>query len=480
MKTERVPIDEPTPDPANARKHDERNLKAIIDSLRAFGQQKPIVVDGRGIVVAGNGTLEAAKRLGWSDIAIVRSDLDPTQATAFGIADNRTAELADWDSDVLRSLLDSMDDDLREVVSFADEELDALLEKSTGEPGSSDAEDDTPRPSLSDRFGVPPFSILDQRQGYWQDRRRRWLGLGIASEKGRPDHLLALGETGLQSQFYTKKKAKEKELGRSLSYEEYVEHHHPPSEVPHEQGTSIFDPVLAEVLVRWFSPVGGTVLDPFAGGSVRGIVSATLGRDYVGVDLRADQVEANQTQLKDISGRVSIPASPRWIEGDSRQIKSLVPAGHEYDLVLSCPPYADLERYSDDPADLSTLDYEDFLASYREIIAACVDLMAEDSFAAWVVGEIRDRNGIYRGFVPDTVRAFVDAGASLYNEATLVQNASSAGIRAARYLERGRKLVKTHQNVLVFVKGDPKRATVRCGDLAWDEAAFEGLDDGAA
>ena len=132
MKTERVPIDEPTPDPANARKHDERNLKAIIDSLRAFGQQKPIVVDGRGIVVAGNGTLEAARRLGWSDIAIVRSDLDPTQATAFGIADNRTAELADWDSEVLTSLLDSMDDDLRELISFADKELDALLEKATG------------------------------------------------------------------------------------------------------------------------------------------------------------------------------------------------------------------------------------------------------------------------------------------------------------------------------------------------------------
>ena len=127
MKTETVPIDEPTPDPANARKHGERNLSSIIDSLKAFGQQKPIVVDRRGIVVAGNGTLEAAKRLGWTEIAIVRSELEPTQATAFGIADNRTAELAEWDDEVLRSLLDSMDDEMRDVLAFDSKEIDALV-----------------------------------------------------------------------------------------------------------------------------------------------------------------------------------------------------------------------------------------------------------------------------------------------------------------------------------------------------------------
>jgi DNA modification methylase len=127
MKTETVPIDEPTPDPANARKHGERNLSSIIDSLKAFGQQKPIVVDKRGIVVAGNGTLEAAKRLGWTEIAIVRSELEPTQATAFGIADNRTAELAEWDDEVLRSLLDSMDDDMLDVLAFDSKEIDALV-----------------------------------------------------------------------------------------------------------------------------------------------------------------------------------------------------------------------------------------------------------------------------------------------------------------------------------------------------------------
>jgi ParB-like chromosome segregation protein Spo0J len=127
MKTETVPIDSISQDPANARKHDERNLTAIRDSLRAFGQQKPIVVDQREIVIAGNGTLEAAKRLGWTEIAIVRTKLDNTQATAFGIADNRTAELAEWDDEILRSLLDSMDKETRDLLAFDQSELDAML-----------------------------------------------------------------------------------------------------------------------------------------------------------------------------------------------------------------------------------------------------------------------------------------------------------------------------------------------------------------
>jgi DNA modification methylase len=127
MKTETVPIESISPDPANARSHGERNLEAIRDSLRAFGQQKPIVVDGRGIVIAGNGTLEAAKRLGWTEIAIVRTELDPGQAKAFGIADNRTGELADWNDEVLRSLLDTMDDEMLKVLAFDPKEIDALV-----------------------------------------------------------------------------------------------------------------------------------------------------------------------------------------------------------------------------------------------------------------------------------------------------------------------------------------------------------------
>jgi ParB-like chromosome segregation protein Spo0J len=96
-------------DPSNVRKHSRRNLDAIKASLRKFGQQKPIVVDAKGIVLAGNGTLTAAYELGWTEIQIVRTELAGVEATAFAIADNRTAELAEWDDnlgDVLKSLQD--------------------------------------------------------------------------------------------------------------------------------------------------------------------------------------------------------------------------------------------------------------------------------------------------------------------------------------------------------------------------------------
>jgi ParB-like chromosome segregation protein Spo0J len=109
MKIERINVAELSLDPSNVRKHDRKNLDAIKASLRKFGQQKPIVVDAKGIVLAGNGTLTAAKELGWSEIEITRTTLQGVEATAFAIADNRTAELAEWEdslNDVLKSLQD--------------------------------------------------------------------------------------------------------------------------------------------------------------------------------------------------------------------------------------------------------------------------------------------------------------------------------------------------------------------------------------
>jgi ParB-like chromosome segregation protein Spo0J len=123
LKVERRKIAELKNDPANARKHSPRNLKAIRDSLDVFEQQKPIVVDSRGVVIAGNGTLQAARELGWEEIAVVVTDLDPAHAQAFGIADNRTAELAEWDTDVLGQLLEGMDSDLADILSIDDLDL---------------------------------------------------------------------------------------------------------------------------------------------------------------------------------------------------------------------------------------------------------------------------------------------------------------------------------------------------------------------
>jgi ParB-like chromosome segregation protein Spo0J len=127
MKFETVALSALSLDPSNVRKHSRRNLDAIKASLRKFGQQKPIVVDAKGIVLAGNGTLTAAKELSWTEIQIVRTDLAGVEATAFAIADNRTSELAEWD-EKLRDVLESLkaEDYPLDEIGFDENELGAL------------------------------------------------------------------------------------------------------------------------------------------------------------------------------------------------------------------------------------------------------------------------------------------------------------------------------------------------------------------
>lgn len=118
MLIESIKIDELHEDPANARRHDDKNLKAIKGSLKKFGQQKPIVVDKNNIVVAGNGTLAAAKAIGWDSIDIVRTKLEGTQATAFALADNRSSELAAWDDEVLNKTLKALTDEMFDITEI--------------------------------------------------------------------------------------------------------------------------------------------------------------------------------------------------------------------------------------------------------------------------------------------------------------------------------------------------------------------------
>lgn len=234
-----------------------------------------------------------------------------------------------------------------------------------------------------------------------------------------------------------------------------------------EAGISIFDPVLCELAYRWFSPKGGVVLDPFAGGSVRGIVASKLGRNYVGCELRQEQVDENRVQ----GSLLCADPMPVWACGDSMDIQEHC-AGVEADMIFSCPPYADLEVYSDDPKDISNMPYDKFMAAYTEIIKRSCAMLKQDRFAVFVIGEVRSKKkgGAYVGFVPDTIKAFKEAGLDYYNEIILVTAVGSLPIRTGRMFESGRKIGKTHQNVLVFVNGDPKKATEACGDCEFGEA----------
>jgi hypothetical protein len=107
LQVESVPIDKLIPDEANARLHPAKNIDAVKASLQRFGQQKPIVVRRDGVVLAGNGTLQAAKDLGWKQLGVVYTDLESAEALAFAITDNRTSELAEWDYEVLAGVLEN-------------------------------------------------------------------------------------------------------------------------------------------------------------------------------------------------------------------------------------------------------------------------------------------------------------------------------------------------------------------------------------
>jgi DNA modification methylase len=235
-------------------------------------------------------------------------------------------------------------------------------------------------------------------------------------------------------------------------------------------GTSIFDPVLCELAYLWFSPVNGLILDPFAGGSVRGIVASKLNRQYIGHELRQEQVDANRKQSVEICADDAMP--PAWICGDSRNIDTTC-SDVQADMIFSCPPYADLEVYSHDPKDLSTLTYNDFKNVYFEIIKKSCALLKNDRFACFVVGEVRDKKGNYYNFVGDTIQAFKDAGLHYYNEAILITAVGSLPIRAGKQFSASRKLGKTHQNILIFVKGEGKKAAQACGQVEIDLSLFE-------
>jgi len=231
-----------------------------------------------------------------------------------------------------------------------------------------------------------------------------------------------------------------------------------------QSGTSIFDPVLCELLYKWFTPINGTILDPFAGGSVRGIVANYLGYHYTGIDLRPEQIAANNIQADNI---LKDQEKPTWIIGDSKNIDNLIPET-TFEGFLTCPPYFNLELYSDDENDISNCDtYDSFIDNYNEIIQKSVAKLNNNRFACIVVGDIRDKAGFYHGFVCDTIDAFENAGMKLYNDAILVTAVGSLPIRVGRQFGSYRKLGKTHQNVLIFFKGNPKQIPI---DFAMPES----------
>lgn len=392
-------------------------LKKSIEEFPKMMKLRPMVINSDNVVLGGNMRLKALQDLGYKEIPddwVKRAEeLTEEEQHRFIIADNVGFGEWDWvDLDV----------------NWDADKLDEWGLELPEDWDTEELEENSDRPKkLSERFIVPPFSVLDTKQGYWQDRKNWWLSLGIKSELGR-DAAMTYGSDNNDPVSQKLKNMK--------------------------GGTSIFDPVLCELVYQWFNVPNGKILDPFAGGSVRGIVAAKLGFEYLGNDLSEKQIIANRINAEEVLKDAEL--YPTWTIGDSLKIDTIA-KGYEADLLFSCPPYADLEVYSDAKEDISNMPYRQFIEVYNQIIKKTCDQLKEDRFAVFVVGDVRDKKGFYQNFVSDTITAFINAGMRLYNEMILVNAVGTLAIRAGRQFAVGRKAGKQHQNVLVFYKGDPKK-----------------------
>jgi DNA modification methylase len=273
---------------------------------------------------------------------------------------------------------------------------------------------------------IKPFSILDTRSKEWQERKRWWINTyNIQSELGREN-------TESKARFWE------------------------------DNTVSIFDATLCEKMYEWFCPKEGRILDPFAGGSVRGIVASEMGYIYNGIDLSEEQIDANKKQS----------SKPTWITGDSEWVIDSI-YDKTQDFVFTCPPYYDLEKYTDNPADLSNMEENEFDKKYFSILNKAARKLKDNRFFAIVVSEVREQSttgnykiGKYKGLVWKTIRACEEAGLHFYNDMILFNSQHQASRVVDTYFERNRKVASVHQNILVFVKGNPDLATevINSGD----------------
>ena len=430
----------------NLKERTDGDFEKIAKSIKKHGFAFPFFVwkhDGINHVLDGHGRMGALKRM-----VAQGEHLPPLPVVYVNAKDEADAKelLLKLNSHYGQMTAESVRDFLGDLqIDFEDLALPEGVLDFSLEEKQKEIDKETKR-TLQEQFLIPPFSVLDTRQGYWQDRKKKWKSIGIKSEEGRDC------ET-----FTSLVRCASKIKGNTLSE------------------ISIFDPVLCETMYTWFCMPGGKILDPFAGGSVRGIVASYKNMNYTGFDIRSEQIEANEKQKYICNGN---QYQPTWILCDSAKMDEKLKSDDLFDFVFSCPPYADIEKYSDLKGDISNMNYDNFLTAYREIIKKAVSHLKENRFAVFVVGEVRNKKtGEYYNFVPDTIKAFEDCGMKYYNEIILVNVPGNKVLVAGRAAKQSRKVSKIHQNVLVFLKGNSKQVNNDLGEFHADDCLLNDFED---
>lgn len=391
----------------NPRKISKKELQKLTESIKTYGLVQPIVVNKDMTIIGGHQRVEACRQLGITEVDVYVLDLNRDDEKTLNLALNRIS--GDWDDAALHDLLNELAEKNKlALTGFDTRELEKLRWKQGNQINRKLIED----------YIVPPFSVFDTKQGYWQKRKEEWkLQLGD-SGSGRANDLMGDGLNELNEK-----------QGSTLT------------------GTSVFDPVLCEIVYTWYADHGALIVDPFAGGHVRGLVASRLGYRYIGTDVSKRQVTANKERAKELGEK-----GATWHVDDGANLGK---HAEKADLLFTCPPYYNLEQYDpENPKDLSNAaSYKAFLERYRQVLINTYNIIKNNGWAIIVVGNVRGDEGEYYDLVGDTVRAMQDAGYRFYNEAILATAIGTATVRARRTFDSSKKLVKTHQNVLFFAKG---------------------------
>ena len=411
------------PNPKNPRVIKDDKFAKLVQSLKDFPEmleKRPLVcftdTDGKLVVLGGNMRLKAAKEVGLKKLPVMLADdWTEEQKQQFLIKDN--VGFGEWNWEELQADWD--------VEQLCDWGLDMPQEFNDENNNTEDADKIVKaHAKLQEKFIVPPFTILDTRQGYWQERKRYWKELIGDNGESRKE---VLGSGGITLDENSSSWLHNPKLGN---------------------GVSLLDPVLSEIVNIWFSIPNSKTFDCFAGDSVFGYVSSYLGNSFTGIELRQEQTDLNNQRIKEFNSK--------YICDDGRNILNHIEENSQ-DLLFSCPPYFDLEVYSDLPNDASNQkEYSDFLNILDVAFSNAIKCLKSNRFAVITVGDIRDKKGFYYRFIDDVKDIFKRNGVNLYNELILIEPIAFAAIRASLNMDT-RKVTKCHQNVLVFFKGDPKQ-----------------------
>jgi len=417
----KVNIKDVKPNPKNPRVIRDGKFQKLVTSIKEFPDmlnKRPLIVftdvDGKYCVLGGNMRLKALNELKYTEIPVIIADeWTEEQKAEFLIKDN--VGFGEWDWDILANEWDTekLQDwglDLRIDLSVQEEDKEVIAHG-----------------KLQETFLIPPFSVLDTRQGYWNDRKRYWKEIINDNGESR-ENTLANGNIMAEM----------------------------------NNGVSILDPVLAEITNKWFGLKKCNTFDCFAGDTVFGYVSSYLGNKFTGIELRKEQADLNNARVKGFNAN--------YICDDGRNVLNYIEENSQ-DLLFSCPPYFDLEVYSDLENDASNQDtYEEFIEIIEDAFSKAVKCLKENRFAVITVGDVRDKNGFYYNFIDDIKRIFINNNMKLYNELILIESIGTLPQRVGRFMEH-RKIGKCHQNVLVFYKGNTKEIKNIFPKIEVDESA---------